>query len=204
MQNISLFKLFWIFFKISAVLFGGGYAMLPFLQAEIVEKEKICTSKDITDFYAISQCFPGLVAGNVSMLIGYKAKGIFGAIVSIIGVCLPAFLSIVLVFSFLTTITEIPIVQNIFSVLDLAVCVLIFLTIIELWRHSINDKFTVFIFLFALISALIFNISPFVIVITAALLGLFRFVFCPKNIASKNSFQNEIQQNTNTQDKENE
>ena len=67
-NKISLLKLFWIFFKIGLVLFGGGYAILPFLNAETVDKEKICTSEEIADYYALSQCFPGLVAGNISML----------------------------------------------------------------------------------------------------------------------------------------
>ena len=181
MKSISLFKLFFIFFKISCVLFGGGYAMLPFLQTEIVEKEKICTIEDITNFYAISQCFPGLIAGNVSMLIGHKARGIAGAIVSITGVCLPAFLAIILIFSFLKTITERQTVQNIFSVLDIAVCVLIFLTITELWKHSIKDKFTGIIFIIALLGTFIFDISPFIIVITSAILGLLRFIIWSKN-----------------------
>lgn len=178
-KKISLLKLFWIFFKIGMVLFGGGYAILPFLKSEMCDKEKICTMEEITNYYALSQCFPGLVAGNVSMFTGYKARGTAGAIAAVSGVCLPAYLSIVLIFSFLSVITHYPVVQNIFSVLDIAVCVLIFLTIIELWEFSIYDKFSAMIFILAVAASLL-NVSPFIIVISAGALGLFRHFAFPK------------------------
>ncbi len=180
MKKISLIKLFWIFFKIGLVLFGGGYAILPFLKAEMVEKEKICSMEEITNYYALSQCFPGLVAGNVSMFTGYKARGIAGAFAAVFGVCLPAFISIVAIFAFLSIITNYPIVQNIFEILDIAVCILILLTVLELWEFSVYDKFTVFIFIITLTAAIL-NISPFIIVISAGILGLLKNFLFPKN-----------------------
>ena len=151
-KKLSLLQLFWIFFKIGLVLFGGGYAILPFLKSEMVDKAQICTMEEITDYYALSQCFPGLVAGNVSMLTGYKARGVPGSLAAVTGVCMPAFLAIVIVFSFLSAIMGFPLIQNIFEVLDLAVCVLILLTVLELWEFSVFDKTTTVIFLAALIS----------------------------------------------------
>lgn len=183
-KKISLVKLFWIFFKIGLVLFGGGYAMLPFLRTEIVEKEKICSMEDITNYYAISQCIPGLVGGNVSMLLGYKARGIAGAFFSVFGVCLPAFLAIVLIFSFLSMITGHSLVNNIFYVLDIAVCVLIFLTVLELLRYSVIDRFSVFIFVVALMAAFL-KISPFVIILIAGMFGIFRCFLNPCDIGCK-------------------
>lgn len=180
-KKISLLKLFWIFFKIGLVLFGGGYAILPFLRKEIVEKENICTMEELADYYALSQCFPGLVAGNVSMFSGYKARGVFGAFVAVFGVCLPAYLSIIIIFSFLNQIVGYTLIQNIFEILDIAVCVLILLTVIELWEFSIFDKFTAFIFVLALTSALC-SVSPFVVIIFAGLLGLFRQLIFPKEL----------------------
>lgn len=177
-RKISLLKLFLIFFKIGLVLFGGGYAMLPFLRAEIVEKEKICTMEDITNYYAISQCIPGLVAGNVSMLLGYKARGVAGAFFSVFGVCLPAFLAIVLIFTFLSMIMGGTVVNNVFYVLDIAVCVLIFLTVLELMRFSIIDRFSAFIFVVALASAFL-KISPFIIILVAGMMGIMRCFFNP-------------------------
>ena len=178
-KKLSLIQLFWIFFKIGLVLFGGGYAILPFLKAEMVDKAQICTMEEITDYYALSQCFPGLVAGNVSMLTGHKARGIPGALAAVTGVCMPAFLAIVIVFSFLAAIMGFPLIQNIFEVLDLAVCVLILLTVLELWDFSVFDKTTTVIFLAAL-TASIANVSPFIIVISAGLIGVLRHIIFPK------------------------
>ncbi len=191
MKRISLTKLFFIFFKIGAVLFGGGYAILPFLRSEIVDKAQICSMEEVTDFYALSQCFPGLVAGNVCMFVGYKARGILGALAAVVGVCSPAFISIVAVFSFISVVVKYPLVQNIFEILDLAVCVLIYLTIMELWEHSVFDKFTTFIFITAVILSAKFNISPFIIVISAGILGLLRFMLFPKDIKSSKKKQEE-------------
>ena len=178
-KKLSLLQLFWIFFKIGLVLFGGGYAILPFLKAEMVDKAKICTMEEITDYYALSQCFPGLVAGNVSMLTGYKARGIPGSLAAVTGVCMPAFLAIVIVFSFLSAIMGFPLIENIFEVLDLAVCVLILLTVLELWEFSVFDKTTTVLFLAAL-TASIMNVSPFIIVICAGIIGVLRHFLFPK------------------------
>lgn len=178
-NKISLLKLFWIFFKIGLVLFGGGYAILPFLKAEMVEKEKICTAEEITNYYALSQCFPGLVAGNVSMLTGYKVRGVLGALACVLGVCMPAYLAIVIVFAFLGAIVGYPVIQNVFKVLDIAVCVLILLTVLELWEFSVFDKFTGFIFTAALVAAVL-GVSPFVIVVSAGMLGVIRHFAFPK------------------------
>ena len=178
-KKLSLLQLFWIFFKIGLVLFGGGYAILPFLKSEMVDKAQICTMEEITDYYALSQCFPGLVAGNVSMLTGYKARGVPGSLAAVTGVCMPAFLAIVIVFSFLSAIMGFPLIQNIFEVLDLAVCVLILLTVLELWEFSVFDKTTTVIFLAALIYS-VMNVSPFIIVISAGIIGFLRHFIFPK------------------------
>lgn len=178
--KISLIRLFLIFFKISCVLFGGGYAILPFLKTEMSDKEKICSYEEIADYYAMSQCFPGLVAGNISVLVGYKARGFWGALVSVLGVCLPAYLVILLVFTFLNSIMGNSIIENVFHILDIAVCVLILLTVSELWTRSIIDKFTTFIFFFALILTIL-KVSPFIIVISAGAMGLLRHLLLPKS-----------------------
>lgn len=195
-HKISLLKLFWIFFKIGLVLFGGGYAILPFLKSETSDKENICTMEEITNYYALSQCFPGLVAGNVSMFVGYKARGVAGAFAAVFGVCLPAFLSIVAIYAFLSVVMGYPLIQNIFEVLDIAVCILIFLTILELWKFSVFDKFTIFIFI-AAVTAAILNVSPFIIVISAALLGLFRHFAFPKEKAPCAACSSSDEENNN-------
>lgn len=171
-KKVSLFKLFWIFFKIGMVLFGGGYAILPFLQAEIVEKEKICTQEQMLEYYALAQCVPGIVAGSVSMFIGYKARSILGALVSIFGICLPAFVSMLLFATVLGNISHYRLTQSIFGEIAIAVCILIFMTIMELWKKSVNDLFTSIIFLSSITATIFFHVSPFWVIIVSGILGI--------------------------------
>lgn len=171
-KKISLFKLFWIFFKIGLVLFGGGYAILPFLQSEIVEKEKICTQEQMIDYYALAQCVPGIVAGSVSMFIGYSARSILGALACIFGMCLPAFIAMIIFATMLGNISHYPLVQCIFNEIGIAVCVLIFLTIAELWKKSVHDFWTAAIFVISIAATLLFDVSPFWVIILSGIFGV--------------------------------
>lgn len=153
-------------------MFGGGYAILPFLQTEIVEKEKICTQEQMIDYYALAQCVPGIVAGSVSMFIGYSARSILGALASIFGMCLPAFAAMIIFATMLGNISHYPLVQSIFNEIGIAVCVLIFLTILELWKKSVNDWFTSIIFIVSIAAAVFFRVSPFWIIILSGIFGL--------------------------------
>ena len=171
-KKVSLLKLFWIFFKIGLVLFGGGYAILPFLQAEIVEKEKICTQEQMIDYYALAQCVPGIVAGSVSMFIGYSARSILGALACIFGMCLPAFIAMIIFAAMLGNISHYPLIQSIFNEIGIAVCVLIFLTIAELWKKSVKDFFTTAIFVVSIVATIVFQVSPFWVIILSGVFGV--------------------------------
>ena len=92
----KLFTMFFSFFKIGAFTFGGGYAMIPLIQAEVVDKQEWISEEDFLDIVVISQSFPGALAVNTSVFIGYKISGIIGAIIALLGVVIPSF-SIILV-----------------------------------------------------------------------------------------------------------
>ena len=92
----ELFDLFWTFCKIGALTFGGGYAMLPLIQREIVENKKWSTEKEILDYYAVGQCTPGVIAVNTATFIGYKLKGIIGGIIATLGVVFPSLIIILI------------------------------------------------------------------------------------------------------------
>ncbi len=83
---MSLFKLFLIFVKIGAILLGGGYVILPIMTSEFVEKKNLITHDDMIDYFALSQSLPGIIAANISMFIGYKLRGKWGAITAMIGI----------------------------------------------------------------------------------------------------------------------
>ena len=134
-MKISLFEIFKIFFIIGLQLLGGGYVIVPLLQKYIVEERKWMNSEELTDFFAMSQCIPGIIAGNIAVCAGYKARGISGAIMAILGVILPCFFFILIIAKLLTGITDYPIVQSAFKGIRIAVVVLVFVTIKELWGN---------------------------------------------------------------------
>lgn len=168
----NLFDLFWAFFRVGGLTFGGGYSMLPILQKEIVEQRNWSTNEDIIDYYAVSQCMPGIIAVNTAAFIGYKLKGVKGAIVSAFGVILPSLIIIIAIASFLQSFSDLPILQHAFTGIRVAVVALITNTIIKLWRSSIKDKIQLLIAIIALGITIIFDLSPIYLVIAAALVGL--------------------------------
>ena len=167
-----MIKLFCTFFKIGICTFVGGYAMLPMLEREIVEKNNWATNDEILDYYAIGQCTPGIIAVNVSTFIGYKLYGVLGAIFSTLGLITPSLVIITIIASILDYITENPAIIHIFNGIQLVVLALVLNAIINIWKSSIKDIISFCIFLVIIILSLLFNLSPTIGVIIAALLGL--------------------------------
>ncbi|MBE7052695.1 MAG: chromate transporter [Ruminococcaceae bacterium] len=177
----ELINLFWAFFKIGAFTFGGGYAMLPMLQKEVVEKNKWATNDELLDYFAIGQCTPGVIAVNTATFIGYKFKKIRGAIFATLGVICPSIIIIIAIASVLSNFASIPQVQSAFNAISVAVVVLILDAVIKMFKSSVKDLFGLIISVFVFILLLLFNISPVVIVVSAALVGIIK-----KSIGRKN------------------
>ena len=93
----ELLSMFWVFARMGAVTFGGGYAMLPIIQREIVEKRKWATEEEVMDYYAIGQCTPGIIAVNTSTFIGYKRAGVLGGIFATLGFVAPSLVIITII-----------------------------------------------------------------------------------------------------------
>lgn len=167
-----MLELFYTFFKIGICTFGGGYAMLPMLEKEIVEKHNWATNDEILDYYAIGQCTPGIIAVNVATFIGYKINGIFGAIFSTLGLITPSFIIITLIASFLEKITKTSTIIHIFNGVQIVVIALILNALIKIWKGNIKDIISFSIFLIIFILSLLFNLSPSFGIIIAAILGL--------------------------------
>ena len=168
----KLLSLFWIFFKLGAVNFGGGYALLPLLQKEIVEKRGWATDEEMTDYYAIGQYTPGAIAVNVSTFIGYKVKGILGGIVATLGFVSPAFFVIFLIATILNNFADLKVVKSAFAAIRVCVFVLILSAILKLSKKSIVDVITLIIALVVLFLAIFTEIPLFIYVIVAGVSGL--------------------------------
>ena len=167
----ELFDLFWTFCKIGALTFGGGYAMLPLIQREIVENKKWSTEKEILDYYAVGQCTPGVIAVNTATFIGYKLRGIIGGIVATLGVIFPSIVIILIIATFLQNFADLAIVQSAFAGIRVAVVALIITTVVKLIKSSIKDYLGVIIAIIAFVISAFIGLSPVYVVIAAALTG---------------------------------
>ncbi len=172
MKKVSLWEIFKIFFLIGIQLLGGGYVIVPLLKKYIVDERQWMSEEELIDYYAMSQCIPGIIAGNISICSGYKARGILGAFAAITGIVAPSFFSIILLANILINVVHYPIVQNAFWGIRISVIILILVTIKDIWAKSVNSKFTYTLFLLILLALLFFHISPAIIVILSALVSL--------------------------------
>lgn len=168
----TLIDLFFTFCRIGGLTFGGGYAMLPIIQKEIVEEKKWATEEEVLDYYAVGQCTPGIIAVNTATFIGYKVHGIIGAIVATLGVVFPSFIIITIIAALLKNFANYSIVQHAFSGIRVVVIALIVSAILKLAKTSIKNSTTLIIAIIAFILVAFVNLSPIYIVIAAACIGL--------------------------------
>ena len=167
-----LVDLFVTFAKIGAVTFGGGYAMLPILQREIVENKHWGTEEELADYYAIGQCTPGVIAVNVGTFIGRKTAGNLGGIVATLGVVFPSLVIITLLAGVIQAYSSLEWVAHAFAGVRVCVCVLIFNAVIKLFAKAIIDAKTLAVYILVLAGALFLNVSPVVFVVLAGVAGV--------------------------------
>ena len=165
--------LFFTFARIGGLTFGGGYAMLPMLQKEVVEKRGWATEEELMDYYALGQCTPGIIAVNTATFVGQNTAGNLGGIVATLGVVFPSLIIITLIAMFLQNFADLAVVQNAFAGIRVCVCVLVFNAVVKLWKKAVVDKMTLIIFLIVMVGNFAFDVSPTIFVILAALAGIF-------------------------------
>ena len=168
----ELWNLFFTFAKIGAVTFGGGYAMLPILQRDIVSARHWATDEELMDYFAVGQCTPGIIAVNTATFIGQKRAGIAGGIAATLGIICPSLVIISLIAALIANFAYIPWVKNAFAGIQVCVCVLIFNAVMKLLKKAVTDRRTVFIFALVLAGGVVFNLSPVWFVIFSAFAGI--------------------------------
>ena len=168
----ELLNIYFKFFKIGAVTFGGGYAMLPILRREIVEKDKWLSEEEIMDFYAISQGLPGIIAVNVGGFIGYGRKKEAGAVAAGLGVVSPCLIIITIIAACLANFQDNVYVRHALSAVSVCVCALILDSIIAMWKKGVKDVFGIILFAVMLILMTFSEVSPVLMVILSAVLGI--------------------------------
>ena len=167
-----LIDLFLTFARVGVMTFGGGYAMLPMLQREVVENKGWATEEELADWFAIGQCTPGVIAVNTATFAGRKTAGNLGGVVATLGVVFPSLVIISLLAGVITTFAEVAWVKNAFAGVRVCVCVLIFNAVVKLWKKSVVDKKTLALYLIILAASLVTDFSPVVFVVFAAASGI--------------------------------
>ena len=166
-----LLDIFTTFARIGSLTFGGGYAMLPMIQEEVVKKRKWVSEEEVIDYYAIGQSTPGIIAINTATFVGYKLKGVIGAIVASLGMVFPSLVIISIIAAFFQKFQDYTIVQNAFGGIRVAVIALILNTIINMWKKSVKDYIGVIVFLVAFLVVTFFDISPVIVIIISFAVG---------------------------------
>ena len=168
----ELLDLFWTFARVGGLTFGGGYAMLPILQREMVEKRQWVSDEELMDYYAIGQCTPGIIAVNTATFVGQKRKGIVGGIVATLGVVFPSLVIITIIAAFIQNFADLAVVKNAFAGIRVCVCVLILNAVIKLLKSSVIDKATLVIYVVVAVGSILTSLSPIVFVLLAAVAGI--------------------------------
>ena len=168
----QLLDMYMTFAKVGAMTFGGGYAMLPILQREVVENKHWATEEEIADYFAIGQCTPGVIAVNTATFIGKKYAGNIGGIITTLGVVTPSIIIITLLAGLISNFAELAVVKSAFAGIRVCVCVLILNSVLKLWKSAVKDRLTLAVFIAVLLCSVLFDWSPVVFVLAAGLLGV--------------------------------
>ena len=169
---MKLWDLFISFAKVGVMTFGGGYAMIPILEREIVDKHGWATNEELMDYYAVGQCTPGIIAVNTATFIGHKQAGTLGGVIATLGIVFPSLVIITLIAGILTSFADIPAVKSAFAAIRVCVCVLIFNAVLKLWKGAIKDKAALVLFLLVFGLSVFLDISPIVFVVVCAAAGI--------------------------------
>ena len=179
-----LFEIFIIFFKIGAFTFGGGFAMIPLIEREMVENKNWVKKDEITDLFAVSQCIPGSIAINTASLIGYKIAGKVGCVVATLGVLLPSFLIITVIAAFFSKFSNIPIVKSVLFGIRSCVVGLIIVASISVSKTAIKDRLCILFTVITIICVVFFKLNPIFVILASIIPGIIILKYIPSKADS--------------------
>lgn len=168
----KLLTLFFAFLKIGAFTFGGGYAMIPLIQREVVEKKKWITDDDILEIIAIAESTPGAIAINSATFIGYRVCGFFGAMLATLGVVLPSFVIILLISTVLKEFQSVVAVQYAFRGIRAGVLALLVKSVWGMYKKAPKNAIAYILMALAFICTAVFDINILIVIICSAITGI--------------------------------
>ena len=181
----KLLSLYGRFFTIGLLTFGGGYSMLPMMQRELIDKKKWVTKEELLDYFAVSQCTPGIISVNTATFVGSKVGGSWGSAFATFGVITPSLIIILAIAAFLWRFMDIEAVRYAFNGIRIAVAGLVIAAVAGLVKQSVKGWLGISIALVVFICSLVFNLSPILFVLAAALVGIAIFL-AKRKAGSKN------------------
>jgi len=171
-MKISLKDIYIQFLLLGLQLLGGGYVIVPLMKKYIINDKNWITEDDLSSFYALSQSIPGIIAANISTFTGYKLRGKAGAAAALLGIITSPVISIILIAAILDKLLQISFIQSIFWGVGIAVIILVYLSVKEMWNTSISDKMSWIIFIGTVSLSLFCKISPATVIVLAVVFGL--------------------------------
>lgn len=165
-------NLFTTFFKIGLFTIGGGYAMIPLIEKEVIDKHQWMSQQEFVDLLAVAQSTPGVFAVNMAIFIGYKLRGFYGSVVSTLGAVLPSFLIILCIALFFQQFKDSPIVENVFKGIRPAVVALIAVPTFNVARTAGINKKNVWIPIVSALFIWLLGVSPVWVIVSAGIGGL--------------------------------
>ena len=168
----ELIKLFFIFFRIGAFTFGGGYAMIPILEREFVTDRGWITSEDMLNYVAIGQSTPGIIAVNMATFIGYRRYGFLGALFSTVGVITPSLIIISIIAAFISNFSEYIYVQKALSGINIAVAVILTSAVLDLGKKSICDIVGLALAIVSFVAVVVFDVNSIWLILFALIVGI--------------------------------
>ncbi|MEY8410967.1 chromate transporter [Lachnospiraceae bacterium 62-26] len=172
MKTKKICDLYISFFKIGGLTFGGGLAMLPMLQREVVRKHQWCTEEELLDIYAIGQCTPGIIAVNTATYVGYQQAGFLGSVAGTLGMVSPSLIIICLVASILQNFIHMPAVLHALAGIRIVVCALMLNTVFTMAKKGIIDKLGALVFVTAFLLACFTPVPTALVIVLAGLTGI--------------------------------
>ncbi|MGI6112626.1 MAG: chromate transporter [Mahellales bacterium] len=168
----TLLQLFYTFFKIGSFTFGGGYAMLPLIEREVVDNRRWINQQELIDILALAQTAPGAIAVNSSIFIGKRVAGVLGALIAVIGMVLPSFVVISIIAVYLHRYSDNVIAAKALRGIRPAVVTLIILAVLRIGKSAVYDKVTMIIAAGAFISLTLNVIDPILAIISGGVVGI--------------------------------
>ena len=168
----KIFGLYFSFAKIGTFTIGGGLAMMPMMQKELVDKKKWITEEELIDYYAVGQSTPGIIAANVATFVGYKQYGIIGGIVATLGMVTPSLVIIMILANLINSISDYPMVQKALNGINVAVAALLTSVIVRFAQKTIKNVWNALFMGIAFILIFFFHVPSFIVILCAIATGI--------------------------------